>query len=243
MRYLITITLFFFLQNIVFAAQLKDFTAQYDLYHNEFFVGTSTRTLSTENKNLTFTSIAETGGIAAWFFNVTLTETSKLQLKNERLQFISYNYNEKNGDENEGYHIRLEQPEKLYNSYTKESYPVVKNLHDTLGFTVAIMQDMQAGKREIQYTIAEKDNLKIYTLKFIKKENLATEKGRISTLKMEHFDPQTKYRFTFWCAESMGFLPIRIRNINPKGDENLLNLTHFNQKAIQLSMETEQSDE
>lgn len=243
MRYLITISLYFLLQNIVFASQLKDFTASYNLYHNEFFVGTSTRTLSTENKSVTFLSTAETAGVAAWFFNITITETSKLQFKNKRLHFISYSYNEKNGDDNEGYQLHLEQPDKLYNSYTKESYPAVKNLHDTLGFTVAFMQEMQAGKREIEYTIAEKDSLKIYTLKFIKKEKLKTEKGEISTLKMEHYDPQTKYRFTFWCAENMGFLPIRIRNINPKGDENLLNLTHFNQKAVQLSMETEESDE
>ena len=243
MRYLITISLYFLLQNSVFATQLKDFTASYNLYHNDFFVGQSTRTLSSKNKNLTFLSTAKTDGVAAWFFNITITETSKLLFKNKRLHFISYSYNEKNGDDNEGYQIQLEQPDKLYNSYTKESYPAVKNLHDTLGFTVAIMQDMQAGKREIKYTIAEKDSLKIYTLKFIKKENLKTKKGLISTLKMEHYDPQTKYRFTFWCAENMGFLPIRIRNINPKGDANLLNLTHFNQKAIPLNMDTNESDE
>ena len=242
MQYLITIILTVILQTNLNAAPVKDFTATYDLYHNEFFVGKSKRSLNTENKNLTFSSIAETAGVAAWFFNVTITEISKLKLKNKRLNFISYTYNEKNSDETKGYKLHLDKKHSFYNSHTKQLYPTTKNLHDTLGFTVAIMQDMQEGKRNITYTIAEKDNLKKYTLKFITKEELQTDNGKISTLKMEHYDPQTKHRFTFWCADKMNFLPVRIRNINHKGDESLLNLTHFNQQPISISVYTEESE-
>ncbi len=242
MRYLLTLIFYFILHSIAFAAPIKDFTASYDLYHNEFYIGQSTRRLKTKNKFLTFTSTAETAGIAAWFFNITITETSKLRFKNKRLNFFSYQYNEKNNDKNEGYQLRLDKSHQFYNSHTKQLYPAAKNLHDTLGFTVAIMLDLQAGKREITYTIAEKDNLKTYTLKFIKKEKLITNTGEISTLKMEHYNPQTKHRFTFWCAENMGFLPVRIRNINHKGDENLLNLTHFNQQSIYLNLDSEEPD-
>lgn len=101
------------------------------------------------------------------------------------------------------------------------------------------MHDMQAGNRSITYTIAEKDKLKTYSIKFIQKENLATNNSSVPTLKMEHYNPQTKQRFTFWCAENMGFLPIRIRKINRKGKEILLNLTQFNQKKIYLSLDDE----
>ena len=73
MRHLILITLYFFLQNNLFATQAKDFTARYNLYYNGVFVGQSSRTLSTENKTLIFSSISETAGVAAWFFNITIT--------------------------------------------------------------------------------------------------------------------------------------------------------------------------
>jgi hypothetical protein len=242
MRYLMTITLYFFLQNATFATQIKDFTARYELYHNNFYVGTSTRKLTTKNNLLTFSSVAKTAGVAAWFFDITINETSKWQFKNKQLTFLSYDYNENDKGKNEGYQLRLEQPKELYNSHTKKHYPVAENLQDTLGFSVAIMLDLQADKREIKYTIAKKDSLKTYTLKFIKKENIATNNGVIETLKMEHYDPQTKYRFTLWCAENMRFLPIRILNITPKGDKKLLNLTHFNQKAFFLALEDEESD-
>ena len=102
------------------------------------------------------------------------------------------------------------------------------------------MYDLQAGKREIQYSVAEKKKLKTYILKFIKKENIQTSNGEISTLKMEHYDPQTKHRFTLWCAENMGFLPVRILKINHKGNEDLLNLTQFNNKKIHLNLDEDE---
>ena len=57
---------------------------------------------------------------------------------------------------------------------------------------------------------------------------------------MEHYDPQSKTRFTLWCAEKMGFLPIRILKKNHKDDESLLNLTHFNNKKIYLYLDEEE---
>ena len=244
MRYLILLTLYILLQSVALAAPIKDFTANYNLYHNEMYVGQSTRNLTTQNKLLTFTSVAKTAGIAAWFVNMTITETSKLRFTDNRLHFISYHYNEDKNGKNKSYQLHLDSPHKLYNSYTKKHYPAVDNMHDILGFTVAIMHELQTGNREIKYTIAEKKKLKTYTLKLLKQENLTTDKGTISTLKIEHYDPDTKRRFTFWCAENMGFLPVRILNINEKGDENLINLTHFNQKAINLHLNlgNEESD-
>jgi len=242
MRYFFTLLFFFILQTNALSSPLKNFTATYDLYHNNFFVGQSTRKLVTENTFLTFTSISKTSGLAALFFDVTLSEISKLRFKHKRLQFFSYHYDEKKNGTTEGYTLTLAKNNTFYNSHEKKYFPVTKNLHDTLGFSVAIMRDMQLGKREIQYAIAEKDALKIYTLKFIKKEKLITNHGTISTLKMEHYNPQTKHRFTFWCAENMDFLPIRIRNINHKGDENLLNLSQLNKKPIYLELEDENDD-
>lgn len=243
MRYLITIFFYFLLQSNSFATPVKDFTSRYNLYHNDFYIGQSKKTLTTKDNFLTLSSISKTAGVAAWFFDITITEISKLQLKNNRLSFFSYSYDEKGKTKNESYEIHLEKPQKFYNSHTKKSYPLAKNLHDILGFTVAVMHDLQAGKREIKYTIAEKSKVRIYTLKLIQKEDLTTSKGKISTLKMEHYDPKSRTRFTLWCAESMDFLPIRIRKINYKGRVVLFNLTHYNQQAIDLILDEDEDED
>lgn len=239
MRYLLTIVFYLFIQTTSSSAPLKDFTVSYDLYHDEMYIGQTSRNLVANDKFLTFSSVAKTAGIAAWFYDITISEKSKLRYKDQQLNFFSYSYNENKNDKKKSYQLRLDKQHQLYNSHTKELYPIKSNLHDTLGFTVAIMHDMQAGNRSITYTIAEKDKLKTYSIKFIQKENLATNNSSVPTLKMEHYNPQTKQRFTFWCAENMGFLPIRIRKINRKGKEILLNLTQFNQKKIYLSLDDE----
>ncbi len=242
MQYFITIILGFLLYSPSYSTPLKDFIASYALYHNEMYIGQSLRRLSTGNQFLTFSSIAESKGIAAWFYDITINEESKLQFKDQRLNFFSYSYNEKKNNEIKNYQLHLNKQEKLHNSHTNEIYPLTNNLHDTLGFTIAIMHDLQSGLREMKYTIAEKDKLKTYHIKFIEKENLTTNYGTITTLKMEHYDPKTSKRFTLWCAEKLDFLPVRIRKINHKGKETLLNLTQFNQKTLDIPLEEEEID-
>ena len=240
MQYLITLLFYLSLQTFLFAAPLKDFTAHYDLYHNETYVGQTTRRLVTQNQLINFSSIAKTEGFIALFVDITISEQSKLQYKNDRINFLSYSYNEKKNEKNKGYQLQLDKMNNVYNSHSKALYPVSGNLQDTLGFTTAIMYDLQKGKREITYTIAEKNSFKTYNLKRVATENIAITDGHIATLKMEHFNPQTKVRFTLWCAEKMGFLPIRIQKINRKGDVNLLNLTQFNQKKLYLALPEEE---
>ena len=240
MKYLaLLFSLYFLIPLTSNAKVVKDFTAEYALYHNQLFVGESKRQFVNKNNALTFSSFTETAGLAALFIDIKINEVSTLQFKNNQLNFLSYQYNEKNKNKNETYQLSLVKNQQFYNSYTKQTYPTAKNLQDTLGFTLAIMQDLQAGKRDIKYTIAEKDNLKTYRLKFLKKENLSTADGNIATYKMEHYDPETKHRFTFWCAEDMGFVPVRIRKINHKGDEDVFNLTRFNKQKIYLNLENE----
>ena len=241
MQSIITTVSLLLLPLIAFSSPLKDFTAQYKLYHNELYVGESTRKLTTNKNQLTFTAATETAGLAALFLSVTINETSKLQFKNKNLHFISYEYEEKNKGRDKHYQLYLDKPQQFYNSYTKKHYPAAENLHDILGFSVATMIDLKTGQDEIKYSIADEDSLKPYTLKLIKKEKLATNDGYITTLKMEHYDAGKRHRFTFWCAPEMAFLPVRIRTINHKGDENLFNLSHYNNKAIYLNLEDEEN--
>ena len=75
---------------------------------------------------------------------------------------------------------------------------------------------------------------------FDKKENITTNSGHITTYKMEHYNPLTNERFTLWCAEDMGFLPIRISSYNRKGNSSLLNLTKFNKIKLNLELNEEE---
>lgn len=240
----------FFSITSIQAAPVENFSAKYDVYLNGLYIAQTTRKLTSDKNEIIFTAFTETAGLASWFFSVTIDETSKSILKNNNISFFSYDYVEKNGDPDNNYNLKLinkntskNEPPQFYNSYKKQNYPATKNLRDTLGFIITIMDDLKRGERELEYAIAEKDNLKNYHLKFIKEEKLTTNNGPLLTLKMEHYDPKTKFRFTFWCAESMNFLPVRIRNIKPNGDEILLNLSQYNLKEIYLDLDDDDEDD
>ena len=239
MRYLSFVILLLFAQKNLLAAVIEDFSANYDVYQNGFYLGESTRTLRSKNDQLTFTSITQSKGIAAWFFDVKIVELSKLIFAKNTLQFHYYKYDEKQKNKHEIIELKIDKPRQVFNSYTKQYYPLIQNLYDGLGFSVAMMFDLKKGQRNLSYTIAEKEHLKHYQLKFLGYEKLPTDNKAITTLKMEQYDPQSKSRFTFWCAENMQFLPVRIRNIKTNGDEITLNLTHFNHQAIYLQTEND----
>lgn len=240
MRYLY-LTIIFFIYPLFASASpvspVKDFSATYEVYKNNFFLGNTKRKLTTKDNVLHFTAVTETAGIAALFFNIKIIETSKLIYRNDALNIHSYKYDEKNKDKHIVHQLYIDDSKQLYNSYTKLQYPITKNLHDGLGFSIAMMHDLQNGKRDLKYTIAEKEDLKDYHIRFVRKENLPIYNGQLETIKIEHTNPNTKDRFTFWCVESMGFLPVRILNVKNNGDQVLLNLSHFNQKEIHLKMD------
>lgn len=98
MRYLLTIVFYLFIQTTSSSAPLKDFTVSYDLYHDEMYIGQTSRNLVANDKFLTFSSVAKTAGIAAWFYDITISEKSKLRYKDQQLNFFSYSYNENKND-------------------------------------------------------------------------------------------------------------------------------------------------
>lgn len=240
MHYLYLTAIFFLLPSFSAARAVNDFSASYAVYKNNFFLGNTKRTLTTNKNMLNFSAVTKTAGIAAWFFDITILETSKLVLKENSLNIYSYKYDEKNKDKHVIHQLHIDDSKQLYNSFTKKQYPITQDLHDGLGFSIAMMHDLIKGKRDFKYTIAEKNKLKKYHIKYVGEEKLPTDKGYLQTIKIEHTNPVTKNRFTFWCADSMGFLPVRILNVKDNGDEVLLNLTHFNQKEIYLEMDEEE---
>ena len=252
---------FFLIAQLVFAEsisqnKINNYSAIYEVYHNETHVAHSSRKLTSKNNVYELSSKTELAGIFSWFSDITVTETSRLLLKNNKLKFQSYSFQETDNDKNKSYELYLEkktgkkkknnqnsEPLQFFNSHLNKTLPAAENLQDTLGFTVAIMHDLQKGNRNIRYTIAEKDNLKTYSLKFLKNKELTANNKALNTIKLEHYNPETQHRFTFWCAEELNYLPVRIQNIKKNGDEILLNLIKLNNKKLILDIDDETDDE
>lgn len=216
------------------AAAVKDFVAIYDLYYNGIYVGKSTRTLKTENHILTFHSLAKSAGLAAIFVDVTINETSKLIYKNDRLQFFSYHYDEVNNDKHDEFSIVRKGKKQIYNSFRQKTFPLVSNLQDQLGFSVTLMHDLRKKEADITYSLADKEQIKNYTLKLLGHEKIDTDAAPLDTVKLEFKDKGNNARFVVWCAPSMDYVPVRILSVTPHGNENMLKLNNYNGRKIYI---------
>lgn len=113
MQYLTLILFYLSIHTISIAAPIKGFNAHYDLYYNDMYIGKTRRHLINNNNILTFSSIAKTDGIAAWFKDITIFETSKLHYKNNQLNFVSYDYDEVKNKEKSIYKLHIDKKIKF----------------------------------------------------------------------------------------------------------------------------------
>lgn len=85
MQYLTLILFYLSIHTISIAAPIKGFNAHYDLYYNDMYIGKTRRHLINNNNILTFSSIAKTDGIAAWFKDITILKPVNYTIKTTSL--------------------------------------------------------------------------------------------------------------------------------------------------------------
>lgn len=56
--------------------------------------------------------------------------------------------------------------------------------------------------------------------------------GRMDVYQLEHQADKGHYRFTFWCAKQLNYLPIKIVKTEQDGDIVQLSLKQYNKKAF-----------
>jgi hypothetical protein len=118
--------------------------------------------------------------------------------------------------------------------------------HDRLSLQMAMVQDLAAGKRAMQYLMVDQNRLRVYRFEVTGEERVDTPRGRYETLRVElagrlrvedgagldvanartESDLEGEDQTTFWMAPSLGYLPVRIRHV----DEELGTFTMSLQK-------------
>ena len=85
--------------------------------------------------------------------------------------------------------------------------------------------------------------IQLQTLVYSKTEQLRSSLGKLDLLQLEHKANKGDYRFTFWCAKQLQYLPIKIRKIEQDGDVILLKLRRLDKLKFQLYDQTQANNE
>lgn len=207
------------------------FSVDYDVSKNNFSIGVSKRKLVSDGEKLEYTSTTVPEGLAALLVKDRIVERSILSYHNNKIRPSSYSYEQTGGKKEKRYQIDFNwDKQQLTSTLQKGHKPLLDGTQDLLSLQLAMMHDLQQGNKSFSYIIAERDKLKSYQLTILGTETLETPLGKMETIKVEHYDTQKKDRFTFWCAKSLEYLPIKIRKVEEDGDVVLLQLRAFNKR-------------
>lgn len=199
----------------------EQFSAYFLLKSRGAVIGKTSWSLSRpDENNLVYESQSDAAGIAKLISNDHIVETSEWRLREESLQPFAYRYDRSGGRKEKQIAVSFDWENRLARNTAKGqtwSMPLPDGTLDKLGYVLAMMHDLNAGKRDLQYQIADGGRLKTYRLKAIGEESLKTAIGTLPTIKILRLRKDSKRETTFWCAPRLRYLPVKVEHKEKDG--------------------------
>jgi Protein of unknown function (DUF3108) len=191
------------------------FTATYDVKKAGITVGETKRVLSrVSNQSGTqyqFESITRPAGIARLLTNGQVVERSLWNYHQNKPRPQQYTFFNSGSKKNRNVRLDFDWAKhQVINTINGEPWamPLEHGTQDKLLYQLRIMQDLPTTKTTLHYPVADGGKLKYYDIKVIGKERIRTKLGIFDTIRLRHTKGSRKT--TLWCAEQLGYLPVRI---------------------------------
>jgi hypothetical protein len=184
-----------------------------------------------------YESHTRTVGVISMMREDSILERSEWRPVDDALQPFEYHYDRRRGDRRREVSVHFDWPAgKVRNTANGQEWemPVPAGTLDKLSYLLVMMRDLGLGKRDLRYPIADGGTLKTYRWRVVGEEEVETSRGRLATLKVQRIRlPEERDRDTvLWCAEALGFLPVRIEHREVDGTLIELSLERVDETAL-----------
>jgi len=184
-------------------------------------------------------------GIAAWFRDHATVERSEWRYDRlDQLRPLTYGY-ERTGDEPNTVVMAFDWEEGMTRSTIQgeqANRSVPDGALDKLSYLLALMQDLEQGKREMRYQVAEARRLTEYHMKAVARENVDTALGRFETVEVQLLDEGGAPRTTYWCAPALQFLPVKMVHRQADGRVISVRIQSVNGLGARARIETPRAE-
>lgn len=211
------------------AQELPDFSASYQVMLNGIQAGDLKQRLSSNaDGSRKFSSETQAQGLFAFFKPDLVEEISTWTLVDNMIQPRHYLYQRSGGKKDK--YLKLDFDWKTQQlSIDDKNYPWQLALEpltlDKLVYQLALMMDLDKGKNQYNYRIADGGKIKTYTIDVIDEETVTTPLGRIKTIKLKRLRDETSKRQTvLWCAPALNYLPVKLEHTEKDGTVFTANL-------------------
>jgi len=198
--------------------KLTEFEARYDVFRSGVKIAQMQRSVNRQDDGrLIYRSETNVSGLVSMFRKDRIIEQSTWQYTNGQVIPQYYEYQHSGTSKNRDVTIEFDWNKKLItNSVNGDPWrmPTSEGILDKLLYQYSIMLDMQAGKSSLRYTIADGGMEKIYIFEKLGEEVVETPLGNLNTVKMRRHRPDSDRESIFWAAPDIGYLPIKLENID-----------------------------
>ena len=201
----------------------KGFVASYSLHSMGTRFADMTRSFSKQaDGEYVYLSETRTVGLLALFRKDHIVEKSTWHFAAGQLQPMLYSYEHTGGKKDRDVIVKFDWPNRrIINSINGSSWhmPIQAYIMDKLLYQLAIMYDLEKGKRNISYTIADGGKIKNYDFELVGEDQLTTPIGEFSALKLLRHKPNSRRKTVIWCARELGYMPVKVENVENNGRE------------------------
>jgi hypothetical protein len=210
---------------------LGEFHATYELAVGALTVGEMSRTFEVDaNGAYKFVSTFETTGLAALLRKEKVYETSSGSIIDGTFVPDHYTYVRKSKKKPRKVDMRFNR-EKLEIETVVDAQrwtaALAAGVLDKLVYQAALMEDLAAGRQELEYLIADRGKEKTYRPEIQETGLIDTRLGQLETIKVVRESKNSKKKTVFWCASKLDFLPVRVLHRNKDGSETIVSLIQY----------------
>jgi len=205
------------------AAELKPYTATYEVARNGDTIGRATISLKRTPGGWDYESVTHgTSGLAA-FAAADIDEHSEISANAGVLELRSYRYRLSTIVKSSQRSIEVDPTGKRVISRDKKhdtEYPMQPGALDQQSVTVAIAQDLANGKHgTLTYSVAGRNEVSIQRYQVGKEQTLHVPAGPQRTVAVTRLRDSAGGRVTAsWFGLDNGFVPVRIVQTEPNGE-------------------------
>lgn len=209
------------------AATLSPFTARFDVLDDGKRVGRATLTLRREGSDWIFTTDTQGERGLAGFLGAKIQEESRFREANGQLSGLSYRYRQKISFRDRKRSIDFDWATRRAredDGKNRSEYALSEATIDRHIAVLALMLDLGAGRKTFAHPVAYKGEVEAWRFRQTGRERLDTPTGALDTVRLERIRDNATRRTVSWHAETLGWMPVRIEQVEPDGERYTLAL-------------------
>ena len=206
-----------------------EFDVVYNVYRGGLKVAKMKRTLSKGTDGNILYSETKTTGIVSLFRKDKIIEKSVWKDIDGKIMPEFYEYLRSGSKRSRNVTVKFDwDNNQITNSVDGSSWkmPAVDGILDKLLYQYSIMVDLQQGKTNLKYIIADGGKEKVYTFESIGEEIIDTPLGKLNTIKLIRRRQDSDRQSLFWSAPQMNYLPVKLE-ITDEGDKTVVIIDTF----------------